>query len=140
MVVICAVLFAGCASHDAKTIVEKPKSTQTVYPDGASRITIPELEEMLKNNTALVIDVRNKESYEEEHIAGSKFIPQNELIARISELPRDKMIVTYCSCANEHTAAVAVNDLKAKGITNAAALLGGFNEWKKLQKPIQKGL
>jgi rhodanese-related sulfurtransferase len=31
-----------------------------------------------------------------------------------------------------------VEELKKKGINNAAALLGGFTEWKRLKKPIAK--
>jgi predicted sulfurtransferase len=76
-----------------KTQLEPP----TTYADGARRITIPELEALMKNNEAVVIDVRNQAAYDLGHIPGSKLIPSGEILNHISELPRDKMIVTYCS-------------------------------------------
>ena len=76
-----------------KTQLEPP----TTYADGARRITIPELEAMMKNTEAVVIDVRNQAAYDLGHIPGSKLIPSGEILNHISELPRDKMIVTYCS-------------------------------------------
>jgi len=51
----------------------------------------------MKNNEAVVIDVRNQAAYDLGHIPGSKLIPSGEILNHISELPRDKMIVTYCS-------------------------------------------
>jgi len=35
--------------------------------------------------------------YDTGHIPGSKLIPSPEITNRVGELPRDKMIVTYCS-------------------------------------------
>jgi predicted sulfurtransferase len=70
---------------------------ETTYADGARRITIPELEELMKNNEVLVLDVRNQASYDIGHIPGSQLIPAGEILNHVNELPRDKMIVTYCS-------------------------------------------
>jgi rhodanese-related sulfurtransferase len=111
---------------------------ETTYADGARRVTIDELETLMKNNQAVVIDVRSQAAFDQGHIPGSKLIPAGEIVNHISELPRDKMIVTYCSWQNEHTSAGAVVALKAKGINNAAALLGGFNLWQQEKKPIDK--
>ena len=52
---------------------------------------------MMKDGTAVVIDVRNQASYDLGHIPGSRLIPAGEILNHIGELPRDKMIVTYCS-------------------------------------------
>ena len=59
--------------------------------------SVSELEALLKNNEAVVIDVRSQAAYDQGHIPGSKLIPSGEILNHISELPRDKMIVTYCS-------------------------------------------
>jgi rhodanese-related sulfurtransferase len=68
-----------------------------VYADGARRVTADELQNMLKNGQAIVVDVRNQASYDIGHIPGAKLIPAGEILNHINELPRDKMIVTYCS-------------------------------------------
>jgi 3-mercaptopyruvate sulfurtransferase SseA len=102
LVVISALILAACTSKDGSSTanpnaIKTTPSSQSVYADGIARVTIPELEELLKKNQAVVIDVRNQESFDQEHIPGSKLIPEAEIVARSSELPRDKMIVTYCS-------------------------------------------
>ena len=65
--------------------------------DGVRRVTVSELQGLLARNEAVVIDVRNQASYDASHIRGSKLIPEAEVINRIDELPRNKLIVTYCS-------------------------------------------
>ena len=91
------VVFAACNAVD--TVVNtKPASTpETIYPDGAARVTTAELEEMLKKGDVIVVDVRNQESYNLGHIPGARLIPAGEILNHLNELPRDKTIVTYCS-------------------------------------------
>jgi 3-mercaptopyruvate sulfurtransferase SseA len=101
LAVAAVMAFAACnaVDHPAST---NPKPAQapgsdTVYADGARRVTADEMVEMVKNNKAVVIDVRNQASYDLGHIPGSKLIPAGEILNHLNELPRDKMIVTYCS-------------------------------------------
>ena len=72
------------------------------------------------------------------HVKGARLIPLGEINSRNKELPRDKMIITYDSSQSEHTSAYAVTELNAKGIKNAAALLGGYNAWVKAGYPTEK--
>lgn len=74
-----------------------PKGPETVYADGARRVTIDELEAMMKDGTVLVVDVRSQDAYNQGHIPGSRLIPAGEILNHIGDLPRDKTIVTYCS-------------------------------------------
>ena len=101
LIVTAAVIFAACNAADrtAKTNTKPAQlpGADTVYADGARRVTADELVEMLKNNEAVVIDVRNQASYDIGHLPGAKLIPAGEILNHINELPRDKMIVTYCS-------------------------------------------
>ena len=100
IVVLGALVLAACTANDTKPTTQARKANfvpSTVSADGIARITIPELEALLKNNEAVVIDVRNQESFDQEHIVGSRLIPEMEIVARANELPRDKLIVTYCS-------------------------------------------
>jgi 3-mercaptopyruvate sulfurtransferase SseA len=99
LIVAAAVVFAACNAVD-NTPNTKPASlpgADTVYADGARRVTADELDKMLKNGQAIVVDVRNQDSYNIGHIPGAKLIPAGEILNHINELPRDKMIVTYCS-------------------------------------------
>ena len=65
--------------------------------DGIRRITPAELQAALARGEAVVVDVRNQEMYDRGHIQGTRLIPYSDIGGRAGELPRDKMIVTYCS-------------------------------------------
>ena len=98
IVLAAALVFAACNAVDhVANSNTKPVGPETVYADGARRVSIEELEGMMKDGTAVVIDVRNQAAYDLGHIPGSRLIPAGEILNHISELPRDKTIVTYCS-------------------------------------------
>ena len=103
MILVGIAILAACnandhsAFSDAKTKPGTGSGPDTVYADGARRVTIEEMETMVKNGTAIVIDVRNQAAYDQGHIPGSVLIPAGEIANRINELPRNKMVVTYCS-------------------------------------------
>ena len=98
---LAALAQSGCNSAD-----QKGKSTGAVTStspagpapaDGARRVTINELKNLLENNEAVAIDVRNEASYNASHIAGARLIPEAEILNHVNELPKNKLIVTYCS-------------------------------------------
>ena len=82
------------ANLNASTAVTPQKKATD---DGVRRVTTSELRDLLSKGQAVVIDVRNEAAYKTGHIKGAKLIPTNEFLNRINELPRDKMIITYCS-------------------------------------------
>ena len=140
LIVFGAVIFAACNAidHSAKTKPAQLPGSDTVYADGARRVTIDEMDAMVKNGQAIIVDVRNQASYDMGHIPGAKLIPEGEILNHLNDLPRDKMSGTYCSLQAEYTPTRAVATLKTKGIDNAAALLGGFNLWQQEKRPIEK--
>jgi rhodanese-related sulfurtransferase len=44
----------------------------------------------------IIVDVRSSVAYAEGHIAGAVSIPDAETESRLSELPKDRLIVAYC--------------------------------------------
>lgn len=74
-----------------------PQPTQEIpFPD-VPRMSLKDTQTQLQRGKAVLIDVRDKEAYDEAHAAGALSIPQSELAARLSELPRDKMLIFYCT-------------------------------------------
>ena len=131
----------ACNSLEKKTQTASSNAPQTpsakaVPKDGIRRITVVELRELLAKNEAVVIDVRTQESYDIGHIQGAKLIPVGDTANHIDELPKDKLIVTYCSCGNEQTSVGAAVTMRTKGVENTAALLGGFPAWQKAGLPV----
>ncbi|MBC8030657.1 MAG: rhodanese-like domain-containing protein [Pyrinomonadaceae bacterium] len=95
-------VLTGCNSAENKTSSAGPIAPQTpasraAPTDGIRRITVVELRELLAKNEAVVIDVRNQEAYNLSHIQGAKLIPVADTLKHIDELPKDKLIVTYCA-------------------------------------------
>ena len=85
--------------RNAKTSPASPSSAPAppVMADGARRVTVAELKDLLAKNQAIVLDVRNQTSYDAGHIRGARLIPEAEVLNHVAELPKDKLIVTYCS-------------------------------------------
>src|SRR5882724_436536 len=94
-------VLTACNSAEWKNVKTSPVApAPSLAPppaDGARRITVAELKDLLDRNEAVVIDVRNEASYNAGHIRGSKLIPEAEIVNHLGELPKDKLIVTYCS-------------------------------------------
>src|SRR5437870_2646150 len=65
--------------------------------DDVRRITPAEARQALDSGKAIIVDVRDEASYKFGHAKGALWIPVNEIESRTKELPRDKMIITYCS-------------------------------------------
>ena len=99
----CVLILTGCNSAEQKKVASAaaPGTAQpappTVVADGVRRVTPTELRDMLAKNEAVVIDVRNAEAYNAAHVQGAKLIPEAEVANRSGELPKNKLIVTYCS-------------------------------------------
>ena len=100
VVAVIALFLSACNSaqkHASNSSVIASAPAAPLPGDGVRRITAAELKDQLDKNQAVVIDVRNEGSYNQGHIRGAKLIPATEILSRLSELPRDKTIVTYCS-------------------------------------------
>jgi 3-mercaptopyruvate sulfurtransferase SseA len=101
LIVAAAVIFAACNASDktanTNTQASQLPGSDVVYADGARRVTADEMNTMVKNGQAIIVDVRNQTMYDLGHIPGAKLIPAGEILNHLDELPKDKMIITYCS-------------------------------------------
>jgi rhodanese-related sulfurtransferase len=61
----------------------------------------------------LILDVRNQDEGNSGMIKGAKLVPDEELLARLAELPKDKLIIAHC--ATGIRAEMAYHKLKEKG-------------------------
>ncbi|HKQ99965.1 MAG TPA: rhodanese-like domain-containing protein [Pyrinomonadaceae bacterium] len=106
-VVLAALTLAACNSTEKQGNSVSANSTKVPFPtstaqhvapsDGVKRVTTVELRDGLDKGEAIVIDVRPATSYQQAHVKGAINIPLEQVESRLGELPRDKMIVTYCS-------------------------------------------
>jgi len=113
------VLLAGCGASDDAEIERAAQATSTSLPEGQSpsntvppiaaapvadltvkdvqRITLADAKALLDSGTAVLVDARSAKAYNSEHAAGAISLPQEEVVARFSELPADKVIIFYCN-------------------------------------------
>jgi rhodanese-related sulfurtransferase len=114
-----------------------PRPAPTPRPDGVGLVTVEELARLIERGEAVALDVRGSVEFEMGHIKGARLMPLGLVASRASELPKDKLIVPYCACSAEQISARAVQELKKQGFENAAALVGGWDEWVKAGLPVE---
>jgi hypothetical protein len=88
---------AGSGAAPVQQPNSAPQQTVTTHADGVRRVTPAEAQRMMEAGEAIVVDVRPKANYDQGHIKGSVSIPRDEMAARLSELPKDKLVVFYCA-------------------------------------------
>ena len=140
--IVCAsVVIAGAALAQMKPQPQNPVRIEYTKAKEASeeapRITKEEARKLVDQGKAVFIDVRSEHSYSIGHIKGALSIPGSQLAMRITEVPPKKKIITYCACHAEETAGLGVAILKAHGIKDAAALKGGWIEWRDAHLPME---
>jgi hypothetical protein len=90
-----AAALPGGVSSAAGTAL--PLSTNPPPNPEVPRASLDGTRDKMEKGEVVLVDVRSKASYDKAHAAGSVSIPEAEVYARLSELPRDKEIVLYCT-------------------------------------------
>lgn len=99
-------------------------------------LTPAELDEMLQNGRATVLDVRGKVEWESGHIPGTHHIPLGYLTDRLDQIPRETPVVLYCQGGAR--SAIGVSLLRAAGVTDVTHLDGGINAWAAANRPTER--
>ena len=79
----------------------------------------------------LVVDVRSPTAVQLEPrcIPGSLHIPLTDVRQHLRDLPRDREIISYCTCPNEASAAQVARILMENGFKRVRPLHGGLDAW-----------
>jgi 3-mercaptopyruvate sulfurtransferase SseA len=94
------------AAGQTQTTAPAPAMQATATPavaavqeplEAARRIPIAEARKLVAAKKAVFVDVRGTESYNAGHIKGALNIPGFELVKRVKEIPRGRMIIAYCA-------------------------------------------
>ena len=105
---------------------------------GGASVTAQELVDMVNNQGAVVLDVRDKAEFDQGHIVDSVNIPFANLDARLDELKKhkEKPVVIACK-VGQHAGSVGTT-LRKQGFSNVARLKGGITEWRGQNLPVVK--
>jgi len=105
---------------------------------GGATVSAQELVQLVNNNDALVLDVRDKSEFEQGHIVEAMNIPYGNLESRMSELNKykDKPIVIACKMGQHSGTAGTL--LRKNGFEQVSRLRGGIAEWRGQSLPVVK--
>ncbi len=84
----------------------------------------------------LVIDIREREEYEQGHVPGALFIPRGFLELRIEQHAYDPETSIVLYCAGGVRSALAARNLQEMGYTHVESLIGGFGGWRSAGLPV----
>lgn len=78
---------------------------------------------------AVIVDVREDNEWNSEHIAGAIHIPLDQLQARLPELKAYKDTTVIAQCKGGKRSLKALEILQSAGFTKAYSMDGGLNAW-----------
>jgi rhodanese-related sulfurtransferase len=132
----------GAAGLVLKTTQARNGAAAAKPATTVARTPLADFEVLQARGTVLVVDVRNDDSFRAGHIPGAMNVPIDEVERRTAEIisrAGSFAIVTYCSCVNEHTSAIAAELLNKAGACRATALAGGYPAWVAGGRKVERG-
>ncbi len=96
-----------------------------------------DLNQRLQNGSSpLVIDIREREEFEQGHVPGALFIPRGFLELRIEQHAYDPDTPIVLYCAGGVRSALAARNLQEMGYSHVESLIGGFGGWRGAGLPV----
>lgn len=105
---------------------------------GISAISATQTLQLLNQNDAVLVDVRDESEYKAGHIPDARHAPMSDLGNRLKELNKykDRPVVVYCLTGSRSAAAAA--QLKKAGFQTVHTLQGGLHGWQNANLPITR--
>lgn len=91
----------------------------------------------LRDEGAVVLDVRQPDEWEAGHIPGAVLIPLDQLPARLAEVPKDRAVVVMCRSGNRSQAGRDI--LLQAGYASVTSMAGGIRQWQGAGLPVVSG-
>lgn len=94
--------------------------------------------QMINQQDALILDIRQDNEYVGGHIVNSKHIPLSYLNDRLGELEKHKNKPVIAVCRSGHRSSHACSVLKKAGFESVYNLSGGVMAWESANLPLTK--
>jgi len=105
-----------------KLVAEAKKNITEISPqDAASK---------LQSSEAVIVDVREKDEWDEQHIPGAIHLSRGTLELDVEEKVPDMNATIICHCGGGGRSALAAESLQKMGYKNVRSMAGGFKAWK----------
>jgi len=105
-----------------KLVAEAKKHITEISPQDAAA--------KLNSGDAVVVDVRDKDEWEEGHIPGATHMSRGTIEFEVEERVPDPNAMIICHCGGGGRSALAAESLQKMGYKNVRSMAGGFRAWK----------
>jgi len=105
-----------------KLVAEAKKNITELSPQDAATKS--------KSAEAVIVDVRDKDEWDEGHIPGAMHLSRGTIEIDIEEKVPDTNAMIICHCGGGGRGALATDSLQKMGYTNVRNMAGGFKAWK----------
>jgi rhodanese-related sulfurtransferase len=113
-----------------KLVAEAKKKITEISPTEAAAKS--------KSGDAVIVDVREKDEWDEEHIPDAIHMSRGTIELDIEEKIPDVNAMIVCHCGGGGRSALAAENLQKMGYKNVRSMAGGFNAWKAAGLPTAK--
>ena len=107
----------------------KKKITEISPTDAASKT---------KSSDAVIVDVREKNEWDDGHIPDAVHMSRGMLELEIEDKFPDRNTTIICHCGGGGRSALAAESLQKMGCKNVRSMVGGFKAWKAAELPTTK--
>ena len=105
-----------------KLVADAKKTITEISPEEAAA--------KLQDHAAVIIDVRDKDEWDEEHIPGAIHMSRGTIELDIEDKVPDANRMIICHCGGGGRSALAAASLQKMGYKNVRSMAGGFRAWK----------
>ena len=113
-----------------KLVAEAKKKITEISPTEAAAKS--------KSGEAVIIDVREKDEWDEEHIPDATHMSRGTIELDIEEKVPDSDAMIICHCGGGGRSALAAENLQKMGYKNVRSMAGGFKAWRAAGLPATK--
>ena len=113
-----------------KLVADAKKNIIEISPEDVSA--------KLQNAEAAIVDVREKDEWDEAHIPHAIHMSRGTIELDIEEKVPDPNAMIICHCGGGGRSALAAETLQKMGYKNVRSMAGGFKAWKAAGLPTTK--
>jgi phage shock protein E len=113
-----------------KLVAEAKNNIREISPQDAAAKS--------RSGEAMIVDVREKDEWDEEHIPDATCLSRGTIELDIEEKVPDLNALIVCHCGGGGRSALAAESLQRMGYKNVRSMAGGFKAWKAAGLPTEK--
>jgi len=107
--------------------------------EGLRNIDLEEAYRLFREGRCVFVDARSEEEFREARVPGARLLTYDMFDESVSAfrdlIPRDTILITYCSAEGCGSSREVAELLQADGFTDIRLFTGGWDEWKQAGFP-----